>query len=250
MIPVPDEWINNTTFQRRYDLMGVTGHIYEYANGLTEEIRVADVGCSFGVALAECQACLKGKGIKMHTIGIDGSPNVKTKASKHLSDFIPDYVTEVNKERVGECDIVICVNTVRYVDIPYWYEVIKKCLEFLKHDGILITGINHSEGLALKTESFFQGTSPPGMLCPRRGLRGLVERLRLKRAPKDTRAMKRKDASRYTEMLHEEWNRLSQKQKQQREAKIRRKKILYGNISDLLKFWAGATNNMICKRAS
>ena len=249
MKPTPDEWINNTTFQRRYDLMGVTGYIYEYANELSGEIRVADVGCSSGVALAECQSCLNGKGIKMHTIGIDGSPKVRAKAPKNLSDFVPYYVTEVNKERVGECDIVICVNTVRYATIPYWYQVIKKCAEFLKPDGILITGINHSEGLALKTESYLQGNSLPGTMYPMKGMRGLVERLRLKRVPKDTRAMKRKDALRYAETILEEWKRQSPKQKQQKETKIHRQKILYGNISDLLKFWAMEANNAICKRA-
>ena len=96
MKPTPEEWMNNTTSQRRYDWMGVTGYIYGYAKELSKEIKVADVGCSSGVALAGSQLCLNEKGIEMFTVGIDGSSKVGAKAKKNLSSFaVSSEVTEM-----------------------------------------------------------------------------------------------------------------------------------------------------------
>ena len=250
MKPTPEEWMNNTTSQRRYDWMGVTGYIYGYAKELSKEIKVADVGCSSGVALAGSQLCLNEKGIEMFTVGIDGSSKVGAKAKKNLSNFVPDYVLKVSKEHVGECDIVICVNTVRYATIPYWYQVINKCIEFLKPDGILITGISHSEELALQAEPYLRGNLPPDIMCPMKGVSGWVDRILYKMVPKDTRAMRRKDALRYAETVLEEWKRQSPKQKWWKETKIHLRKILFCEVRELLKFWALAANNMINKPSS
>ena len=134
----------NKTWNARYDEMGITGHIYKHANDHTGVLDVLDIGCSTGIATKTAQKCLNEHGIHIKTTGIDNSPKIKSNAIKNLDHFVQiDVFSSKADEYVGSADVVICANVANYLYKLFsrrdTARIIKRCSEFIKKDGILVT---------------------------------------------------------------------------------------------------------------
>ena len=199
------EWSCNTTWPGRYDDFGVTGYILLYAQ-YTGKATVIDVGCSTGEAMAECKQCLSKHGIDLYTIGIDMLDDNAAEAEKNLDKFIHKKACEVN-EYIGEADIVVCLNTVRSIRKDNKSDTISKCAEFLKPDGVLITGIDKKHRKMLKLE--YTKISPPKKVCPRKGWHIRICNMLSGNVPSDTRMMKRDSVLTYERIIQTEWKRMN-----------------------------------------
>ena len=99
---------------------------------------IIDVGCSSGDALKWASSKLERDGYKSYTVGIDISGKVAKKAGKNLDKFVLKDVLDVD-DLDGKADIVVCHRAIVYVDASVKSEIIRKCGDFLKDDGVLIT---------------------------------------------------------------------------------------------------------------
>ena len=145
------------TWNTRYDEMGITGHIRQYANNHHGVLDVIDVGCSTGISTKTTQECLSEHGINIKTTGIDSSLTVKSKAIKNLNHFEPENIFSSKLDvYAGKADVVICVNVVNWFynmlnKFPFFNRdsigIIKRCLTFLKNDGILITDSSNAKSI-------------------------------------------------------------------------------------------------------
>ncbi len=147
------------TWDTRYDEMGITGYIHQYANNHRKVLNVIDVGCSTAIATKTAQECLKKHGTEIKTTGIDSSAGVESDARKNLDHFEKSNVNSSEADRyVGKADVVICANVANWayklLSRRDTAGIIKRCSEFLKKDGILVTdapdadrvpGISHLE---------------------------------------------------------------------------------------------------------
>ena len=124
------------TWGWRYDCLGIPNYIRKHAGG-RNRLRVLDVGCSAGKALARCQSRLRDKyGLKLYTIGIDVSAKMAPQARANLDEFICKDVLDAECD---ECDAVILANVLLCVDAGRRRAIIGRCAQFLKPGGILIT---------------------------------------------------------------------------------------------------------------
>ena len=198
-------WNNNITWKNRYDDFGVTGYMLLYAKGRKDVVAI-DVGCSKGIAVTESKKCLDKRGIRLHTIGIDMSGNAKliAAAKNNLGEFVNGNALEVNGY-TGKADIVVCLNVVRFVPGDVKSRIIRKCAEFLKPDGVLITGVGEKHRKMLKLEE--PASSHPKKVCAGLGWRSLFP------MPSDTRMMKRDGALHYAEIMQSEWKNMGEWQK-------------------------------------
>ena len=157
-----------------------------HADGMGKAVAI-DVGCSTGEAMAGSKQCLFKHGIDIYTVGIDMSDNIKlkTKAKDNLDEFIDNDVFKVDSY-ARLADIVVCLNVVRCVSGDWRSKMIQKCSEFLKPDGVLITGVEEKHLKMLKLED--PTSSHPKRICSRGGLQLLLP------IPNDTRMMKRDSA--------------------------------------------------------
>ena len=130
------------TWGWRYDCLGIPNYILKHA-GERDRLRVLDVGCSAGKALARCKSGLRERyGLKLYTIGIDVSAKVAPQAGANLDEFICKDVLDAE---CNECDVVILANVLLCVDAGRRRAIIGRCAKFLKPGGILITdGISAS----------------------------------------------------------------------------------------------------------
>lgn len=131
-------WTKNHTFADRYVVTGITKLILAHTRNSKKKIIIMDVGCSKGVAIKHAQDCLKQENIESFTIGIDVSENIAKEANENLNKFINKDVLQVY-DCTEKADIVICSKVIIFVTGELKYKIIKKCSEFLKNDGILIT---------------------------------------------------------------------------------------------------------------
>lgn len=142
-------WRKTTTDKDRYDRLGVSGFIRDYAkNHGKEKLVVIDVGCSTGMAIIKCRSVLeKMHSIHMHVIGCDINEEARKsfEESKQSADpygvdeFFYGPASDMPARYVGSADVVICANVIRYVDGHTCADVIRDCCRLLKHDGILVT---------------------------------------------------------------------------------------------------------------
>ena len=132
-------WKCEWTWRGRYDELGIPCIIDSYRKRMSvNSLHVIDVGCSRGDAMNDCQQLLETRGVHLDTVGIDQSPNVKTKAEKNLDRFILSDVLHVENNN-NTADVVICANMLRWGVLPEEKRlVVKKCASFLKPTGILI----------------------------------------------------------------------------------------------------------------
>lgn len=197
-----DYWRCDTTWKRRYDHFGVTGYALLHAK-CRKNLVIVDVGCSKGIAMLDCQKCLEQYDVHAYTIGIDISEKHKVEARNNLDEFILDNVLNVNAH-MGDADIVICMNMERYVDLEKKSQIIRKCAEFLKPDGMLITNIDKNYRKILNLEY-------PNKFIPELVVSGEKTRERIynwrKRLTvlKDARMISSKETSRYAHILLTEW---------------------------------------------
>ena len=145
-----------------------------------------------------CKRCLFKHGIRVRAIGIDISGKVAAKAKKNLDEFIPGNVVDVRTHE-GDADIVICMNMERFVSLNLKGRIVGKCAEFLKEDGVLITGVSKTYRNKLKLKE--PSSAIPAMVCPTGGLMRALNYLNRFAMPKDTRMMEREKALRYSIML-------------------------------------------------
>lgn len=99
------------------------------------------MGCSKGIAMKYAQDYLKQKNIESFTVGIDVSENITKEANENLNEFINKDVLKVD-DCIEKADIVICSKMAIFVTGEVRSKIIKKCSEFLKNDGILITDVD------------------------------------------------------------------------------------------------------------
>ena len=193
-------WSCSKTWPNRYDDFGATGYILLHAQGMEKAV-VIDVGCSTGEAMLKSKLCLSRHGIKLYTVGIDMSDNakLKAKAKNNLDEFIDSDARKVDNY-AGKADIVVCLNAVRYVPGDAKSDMITKCAEFLKPDGVLITGVSPKHRRMLKLED--PASSHPKKVCAGWSLRSLLP------IPSDTRMMKRDSVLHYAGMIHTEWGKI------------------------------------------
>ena len=134
-------WNKTTTWKNRYNDFGVTGLIQRLDK---TELCVMDVGCSKGVAVKHCQKTLQKQGIAIKTIGVDGKKEVWDEAEKNIDQLIRHDADEVNGYD-GTADVVVCMNAIRFIRPKDKKDVLKKCVAFLKDDGVLITNVENFE---------------------------------------------------------------------------------------------------------
>ena len=134
-------WNKTTTWKNRYNDFGVTGLIQRLDK---TELRVMDVGCSRGVTIKHCQKTLQKQGIAIKTIGVDGKEEVWDEAEKNIDQLIRHDAAEVNGYE-GTADVVVCMNAIRFIHPKDKKDVLKKCVVFLKDDGMLITNVENFE---------------------------------------------------------------------------------------------------------
>ena len=194
-------WTCNTTWPSRYDDFGVTGYTFIHTKR-TKKATVIDVGCSTGEAMYTCQQCMLENGVELYTIGIDMSEDVRVKAEENLDQFIFKNICDVY-EYIGEADVVICVNAIRDVPKDIKGNIVRKCAEFLKPDGVLITDVNKQHKKMLKLE--YPKNSPPEKVCPKKDWRTKIYDGLGKGIPSDTRMMNRNSALSYANNLESEW---------------------------------------------
>ena len=144
-------WNNNRTFENRYELTRIHDLLLDCVKGSKNKIIIIDVGCSFGKAMKYTQNWLKQNNIDSYTVGIDPSKKVVDEANENLDEFINQDVLDVN-EYVEKADVVICSKTAIFVTGEKRYQIIKKCVNFLKTNGVLITDVDCFEKPKLSDE--------------------------------------------------------------------------------------------------
>ncbi|EPA06873.1 class I SAM-dependent methyltransferase [Candidatus Nitrosarchaeum limnium] len=201
-------WPINYTFEDRYELTGIINYILEYANNSTKKFVIIDVGCSNGSAMKYAQTYLQQKNIESFTIGIDISKNVVDEARKNLDQFINENVLNVDN-CAGKADIVICSKAAIFVEGDVRCQIIRKCSEFLKNDGILITDVDCFEKTKLlEWFKLPQYLFPFVPSCFKNGIRGFRKEYRRRihtRFRKSMKKMYKTDAATYAEKILSAW---------------------------------------------
>ncbi|MGI0021611.1 MAG: hypothetical protein ACRD9Q_02005, partial [Nitrososphaeraceae archaeon] len=89
-------WSSNFTFDCRYGKTGVTKRVMEYVERTDKKnLDIMDVGCSIAVALRSMQEELEKNDIKVRTIGLDPSEEVRTDAEKNVDEFLPYDILKI-----------------------------------------------------------------------------------------------------------------------------------------------------------
>lgn len=185
-------WSINYTFADRYELTGITDFILEYTKEAKNELVIIDVGCSKGSAMKYAQDFLKQKKINSFTIGFDFSKNIVNDAKKNLNEFVNQDVTRINNYD-EKADIVICSKAAIFVTGKIRYNIIKKCSELLKNDGVLITDVDCFEKTSLLDELRLFQYIFPSPSCFKNGLKGFYKEWRRRQHTRLRKKMKKMD---------------------------------------------------------
>ncbi len=205
-------WPINYTFEDRYELTGIIDLMFEHVeDSKKKKFVVVDIGCSYGLAMKYAQNHLKQKGLDLFTIGIDFSKNVVDEAKKNLDKFINADVFSVNTN-VENVDIVVCSKAAIFVTGDVRYKIIRKCIEFLKKDGILITDVDCFEKPKLSDDLKLIQYVFPTLSCFKNGIKGFRKEYRRRlhfRFRKKMKKMNKNDALTFAEEILSAWNNLS-----------------------------------------
>jgi len=212
-----ENWFSNYTYNDRCQLTGIDKMVVDYAQRLqTNKLTIIDVGCSTAIALKTLRNTLKEIGIGSYIIGIDIDKKVKESAEKNVDLFINTDVTKIT-DLNNIADIVICSKMALLVTAFRRYEIIKKCSDFLKKTGILITDIDDYAQPKILEEfkDIFKYDLPP-LWTLKKGLRNFLSEYRFRRHGHFRKRMKqfeKEKATKYAEQIIEGWNRLKYDQK-------------------------------------
>ena len=205
-------WLINYTFEDRYEVTGITDFILDYTNNSKKKFVILDVGCSIGTAMKYAQNYLKQKNVESFTVGIDISKNVIDKASENLDQFINKDLFNVD-DFVKKADIVICSKAAIFVPGEIRYKIIRKCSEFLKNEGILITDVDCFEKSKLSDDLFNFQYEFPSLTCFKKiHIKEFRKELRRRRNipyKKKMKKMSKDEASKYAEEIIPAWNNFS-----------------------------------------
>ncbi|BDQ30602.1 hypothetical protein NZNM25_07560 [Nitrosopumilus zosterae] len=204
-------WPINYTFEDRYELTGITDFVLDYANNSKKKLIILDVGCSSGIAMKYVQDYLKQKNIETFTIGIDISKNVVKDASKNLDKFINEDLLNVN-DFVKKADVVICSKAAIFVTGEIRYKIIRKCSDFLKNDGILITDVDCFEKSKLSDDLRDFLCEFPTWSCFKNGIGKFSKEFRRRQNipyKKKMKKMSKDEGSKYADEILSAWNSFS-----------------------------------------
>lgn len=204
-------WTINHTFKDRYVVTGITDLVLEHVDNSKKKLVIIDVGCSKGIAMKYAQDYLKQKNIESFTVGIDVSKNITKEANENLNKFINKDVLNVD-DWTGKADVVICSKAVIFVTGEKRHKIIKKCSEFLKNDGILITDVDCFEKPKLIEELSLFYYMLPTLSCFKKGFNEYRMRFYTP-LRKKMKKMYKMDVLNYAEKILSGWQNLSFLQK-------------------------------------
>lgn len=209
-------WNIHMTSKDRYEFTGVLDLAINHLQhkGIKAPI-IIDVGCSSGVAIERAAYKMKTLKFNPYTIGIDPVKTQRKKAEKNLDVFINKDVFEVY-DKYESADIVICSKAAIFVEGHIREAIIRKCVSFLKENGILITDVDCFPPRSLR-EQMFRISRPlwylvPTLECFKYGIKN-IEREYAKRANttirEDVFKKTKQDAISYADEIISGWNKRS-----------------------------------------
>ena len=151
-----DMYNNGYTLRYRYECMGATTLILKHAVK-NKTLRILDAGCSSGKATMDCKSCLEENGYDVSMVAVDrDKKRIRTAMSRHSTiEFKCSEITDLQFE--NEFDIILCLNTIRFVSDKSKSLILRKFNSMLKSNGILITGISEMA----RTVTGMAGPEPP-----------------------------------------------------------------------------------------
>jgi Zn-dependent protease with chaperone function len=133
-------WDVHFTNPHRYRGNGVLDHVLEFAETRPGgPLYILDVGCSKGVAAKTMKAELAKVGIQSRVGGVDFSKKVWKRAARNLDDFYGVDILETAQTDLPLADVVICSYAAIFVVGERRYNIVRRCAEQLKDDGVLVT---------------------------------------------------------------------------------------------------------------
>jgi Zn-dependent protease with chaperone function/SAM-dependent methyltransferase len=212
-------WPINFTNPKRYRDNGVRDHILDYTKGKgVRSLTILDVGCSKGVAARTLKSDLEREGVDTHILGVDLSPKVAKKAAKNLDGFYQVDVLETGQEDLPLVDAVVCSYAAILVTGDRRANIIRRCAEQLKPDGILVTNALPFRLRRVETpwESLLYQAGALRTL--QGGLRSFRTELKKRKADMRKRwsvaIIGREAALEFAESIRTSWENLSEKQRQ------------------------------------
>ena len=147
---------NGYTLRYRYECMGATTLILKHAVK-NKTLRILDAGCSSGKATMDCKSCLEENGYDVSMVAVDrDKKRIRTAMSRHGTiECKCSEITDLQFE--NEFDIILCLNTIRFVSDKSKSLILRKLNRMLKPNGILITGISEMA----RTVTGMAGSEPP-----------------------------------------------------------------------------------------
>ena len=120
-------------------------------------LRILDAGCSKGTATITCKTFLEKSGYGVSMMAVDrDKKRIMTAMSRHSTiEFKCSEITDLQFE--NEFDIILCLNTIRFVSDKSKLLILRKFNRMLKSNGILITGISEMA----RTVTGMAGSEPP-----------------------------------------------------------------------------------------
>lgn len=201
-------WRKNTTHKYRYDALGIIDYMIKYAeSSVKNKLVVIDVGCSKAAATRFTKTKLEEHEVKTFMVGIDNSVKVAELAEKNLDEFILDDVMNVDKY-FERADVVICSKAIFYTDGDIRSKVLKRCTEFLKNDGVLITDVKgYKKSIEDRGFESLELSEPTQIY--RYSFRESWNVRRFGSYRKDTKMLGKNDALEYSKQIKCEWDSMS-----------------------------------------
>lgn len=221
-------WNIHITSKDRYEFTGILDLAINHLQ--LQRIKdpiIIDVGCSTGEAMERASHKMKTLKINPHTIGIDPAKTVRKKAEKNLDVFINKDVFKVI-DRDESADIVICSKAAIFVEGSVREAIIRKCISFLKENGILITDVDCFPPRSLEKHMFIISRHlwhiVPTLGCFKHGIKNVTKEYskRANTTIRESVFMKTKqDAISYADKIILGWNERSTTWKRWWKFKIR-----------------------------
>jgi SAM-dependent methyltransferase len=211
-------WPISFTNPRRYRSNGVTYHVIDHAQASSKRfLTILDVGCSTGVAVKRLKANLEKLGIRSEVIGVDISKKVMQKAKRNLDRFVCSDIRLLGKEDLPLADVVICSYAAIWVTANTRYEMVHRCAEQLRDDGLLVTNAFPFRRVDLpKPVEFlrYRFESIPFLAKGRTAFSSELERRKAELLKRRSFAiLGRTEALAYAESVRESWIRLDSRSK-------------------------------------